>query len=358
MFKKICLLLLIVTFSYGCQREEVKKFKWKLQVQSPEANLDYSEIVKMAKKIKVMSSGQLDITVYPGGAKAITKGPKIFDGVKEGTTEMAAGWPNWWLKNDNAWAILQGSPYLFMNFASSMMYFHAGEGTKLANELANKHGIIWRPGWWAGMELGLVSKSPISSLKDLKGKKIRIGPGIPSDVLVKAAGAYAIPAVPSKIKTLLENNLLDGVEWTTANGTYSMNFHKKGANFTNVTRHIIAPAVWQPSVLSDILISKKAFDSLPANLQQILETAINEYNLLMTLRGKKADMEAFENFKKEGVSVKRWPVEDFKAWKNASESIYSKHLNKSQSFKKIFESKINFKKRYDEYMKVFGPYDK
>ena len=137
-----------------------------------------------------------------------------------------------------------------------------------------------------------------------------------------------------------------------------MNFHKKGANFTNVTRHIIAPAVWQPSVLSDILISKKAFDSLPANLQQILETAINEYNLLMTLRGKKADMEAFENFKKEGVSVKRWPVEDFKAWKNASESIYSKHLNKSQSFKKIFESKINFKKRYDEYMKVFGPYDK
>ena len=118
MCKKICFLLLFITISYGCQREDVKKFKWKLQVQSPEANLDYSEILKMAKKIKVMSSGQLDITVYPGGAKAITKGPKIFDGVKEGTTEMAAGWPNWWLKNDNAWAILQGSPYLFMNFAT------------------------------------------------------------------------------------------------------------------------------------------------------------------------------------------------------------------------------------------------
>ena len=88
-----------------------------------------------------------------------------------------------------------------------------------------------------------------------------------------------------------------------------------------------------------------------------METAINEYNLLMTLRGKKADMEAFEKFKKEGVSVKRWPKKDFAKWKKASDEIYSKHLNKSPTFKKVFEIKVNFKKRYDAYMKVFGPYD-
>lgn len=352
-------ILLLLLISIGCNKqEEPKVIQWKLQVQSPEENLDYTEILKMVEKIKVMSQGKFEILTFPSGPKAITKGPQIYDGVKNGTTQMAAGWPNWWLEQNTAWAILQGSPYLFMNLTSSMIYFLADKGSDLANNLSTKDGILWRPGWWAGMELGLLSKTKLKGLSDLKGKKIRIGPGLSSDLLAEASKAYPIPVVPNKIKFLLEKNLLDAIEWTTANGSFSMDFHKPSPGFTKTTRHILAPAIWQPSVLSDILINKTAYNALPPHLQQILETAIKEFNLLMTLRGKRKDMEAFNKFKKDGVSINTWPKEDFLIWKRATDKIYSKHLEKSPDFKKVFNSKLEFKKKYDDYMKVFGPYGK
>jgi TRAP-type mannitol/chloroaromatic compound transport system substrate-binding protein len=136
-----------------------------------------------------------------------------------------------------------------MNIDASLMYFIAGEGTKLANELANPEGVIWRAAWWPGMEFGLLSKKPISGIADLKEMKVRIGPGLPSEVLAAATGAYAIPLVPNEIKTSLESNSLDAVEWTTVSGAWNL-----GLN--DIATHAIVPAIWQPSVLADFIINQ------------------------------------------------------------------------------------------------------
>lgn len=89
-----------------------------------------------------MSGGRFIITPYPGGK--ITGGPDIFNAVKKGTVEMGSGWPNWWSGQHPAWAVMNAGPFDFMNIDASLMYFLAGDGTTLANELANPEGIIWR----------------------------------------------------------------------------------------------------------------------------------------------------------------------------------------------------------------------
>jgi len=331
----------------GCQ-PNIKIYQWNLQSQATESSTDYKELVKMAENIKVMSGGRLLIKPHPGGA--ITGGPDIFNAVKDGRVQMGNGWPNWWSGQHPAWAVMNAGPFDFMNIDASLMYFLVGDGTKLANELANPHGIIWRAAWWPGMEFGLLSREPITGLNDLREKRVRIGPGLPSEVLTAASGAYSIPLVPSEIKPALENNQLDAVEWTTVAGAWNL-------HLSDIATHAIVPAIWQPSVLADFLINQKAYEELPPDLQAILETAIQSYTLITTARAKVEDFDALKAFHNNGTVIRNWSQEDLKQWRQVSDEVLEQYKQKDDFTRRLIESKQSFKKEYMDYYQYFGPYD-
>jgi TRAP-type mannitol/chloroaromatic compound transport system substrate-binding protein len=350
MKKFSCLLvsLFILLMVQGCETKSAV-IHWDIQSQASASSTDYKELLKMTANIKVMSAGRFIIKAHPGGE--ITGGPDIFNAVKTGKVQMGSGWPNWWSGQHPAWAVMNAGPFDFMNIDASLMYFIAGEGTTLANELANPEGIIWRAAWWPGMEFGLLSKKPIKGISDLAKMNVRIGPGLPSEVLSAATGAYALPLVPNEIKAALESNALDAVEWTTVSGAWNL-----GLN--DIATHAIVPAIWQPSVLADFLINQKAYNALPEDLKAILETAIKSYTLTTTAIAKVEDFKALEAFKKNGTSINRWSKTDIEKWHSVSDQILDQYKAKNDFTKRLIESKQQFKKEYVTYYELFGSYDK
>tara|TARA_Y100000991_G_scaffold145903_1_gene110316 strand:+ start:242 stop:1327 length:1086 start_codon:yes stop_codon:yes gene_type:complete len=355
---------LYVIFSFLCasslwakaspQKEKTspkqKQTIWKLQAQSTENTPDFKILKDFSKKIKDLSNNKFIIEIIPSGKKAIASGANLFEAVKSDKVEMAKGWPNYWHQYDSGWAAIQGVPFGFMNYTSSMMYMFEGEGIKLANDLAKPHGIIWRPAWWIGMEMGILTKTEVKKLADLKDKRIRVGPGVSGETFNDAAKNFSIPTVPEKIPELLKVNMLFGVEWTVPAATYARDYHKQ-------LPYIIGPAVWQPSSLSDFLINEKAYNKLSQKQREILELSIKSLTLSATLKGKKMDIEALEKFKKDGVKISKWSEEDMKIWKKSAEKIISKYEKKSPSFKKIMDSKRMFMEQYKSYFEIFGAYD-
>lgn len=334
----------------GCDKEPKNEIhQWRLQSQATESSIDFQELKKFSENIKIMSGNRLIITPHPGGV--ITGGPDIYSAVKEGRIEMGNGWPNWWSGQHPAWALMNAGPFDFMNLDGSMMFFLSGEGTNLANSLSSPDGILWRPAWWPGMEFGLLSKTEIRGLDDLHSKKVRIGPGLPSEVLAAAAGAYTLPTVPEEIRPALESGDLDAVEWTTAGGAWNLGLQ-------DISKHAIVPAVWQPSVLSDFLINKQAFDALPDDLKAILETAIRSYTLTTTMKAKVQDFTAFDLFLSNDFNINTWSKEDIARWRLVSESILDQYASNDPISKRIIEEKKSFKQSYNRYYEWFGPYDK
>jgi len=331
--------------------------EWVLQSQAPTANPDYQAIEEFSDNIKKMTNGRLIITPIAGDSpKRKSKGAGIYSAVKYNKIQMAVGWPNWWHQSNSAWNALQSGPYGFMNIDASMMWYFIGNGTSFANELSNKDGIVWRPAWWAGMELGLITQREIGGLKDLAGKVIRIGPGIPNETLKKAAPGVKTVTIPSAdIRNAFESGRIHGIEWTVPSATIKMGFHHSQKVKAD---HIIAPAVWQPSVLGDFIINQEAFQSLDQDIQAILETAMKAFALTTTLKGKVLDMEALEQFQQEGVKVSTWSKEDLAQWKQQADNVYEQHKNKSSQFARFFNDKMLFKKKYDKYYKTHGAYDK
>lgn len=355
-FHKIKLFVLILLIGWGTPIIAFCEIHWVLQSQAPSVNPDYIAIEKFTRNIKKMTNGRLLITPIAGDSKdKKSKGSGIYNAIKHNKVQMAVGWPNWWYKFDPAWNALQSGPYGFMNIDASMMWYFVGNGTKYANELSNKDGILWRPAWWAGMELGLITQQNIKGLDDLKGKVVRIGPGIPNDTLLAAAPGVRTVTIPSAdIEKAFEQGMLHGIEWTVPSATINMGFHR----LDNVkANHIIAPAVWQPSVLGDFLINQESFNKLPEDIQAILETAMIAFALTTTLNGKVLDMDALSQFQQEGVHISRWSDKDLKTWKEKSEEVYSVHKKKSKDFERYFNDKMAFKKKYNTYQKTHGAYE-
>tara|TARA_R110001592_G_scaffold42654_2_gene138478 strand:- start:3470 stop:4531 length:1062 start_codon:yes stop_codon:yes gene_type:complete len=330
--------------------EEVKIHQWKLQSHAVAEANDYQELIKFTDNVRVMSGGRLDIQAYSGGVDALSTGPDIFTAVSEGRIEMGNGWPNWWSGQHPAWAVMNAGPFDFMNIDASMLFFLSAEGTELANELSMPNGIRWLPAWWPGMEFGLLSREPILSLADLKGKKVRVGPGLPGEVLAAASGAQAVPTIPTEIKPALESGELDAVEWTTTSGAWDLGLQ-------DISPYAIVPAIWQPSVVSDFLINDKAYQQLPNDLQLILETAIKAYTLNTTMSNKIKDFEALRKFREAGVNITTWSKEDLATWKQASDDIYVKYKADNAFSKKFLEHKQAFKDYFNDYYSLFGPYE-
>ena len=338
----LAILLLIA----GCQPAE--KFEWHLQSYATPTSIDYLELVNMTESVRVMSGGRLMIHPHSGGE--ITGGSDIYSAVKERRIEMGNGWPNWWSGHHPAWAVMNADPYEFMNIDASLLFFISGQGSALANELSAPDGIIWLPAWWAGMEFGLLSKEPILGLSDLKGKKVRIGPGLPSEVLAAASGAASIPLVPDEIRPALTNGDIDAIEWTTTSGAWDL-------GIGDIAKHAIVPAIWQPAVLSDFLINQAAYNELPPDLQAILMNAIRAFTLTTTAKAKTQDFLALDKFKQNGTQLVMWSDEDLKIWKKTSDDIHKQYRDKDAFTDKLIESKDNFKQQYDAYYKIFGSYE-
>ena len=350
--KKIIILIpLVVLFlllSACTDKHKPEVINWDLQSQALSTSTDFLELEKFAKQVELMSGGRLVIT--PHAAGALAHGPDIFNAVSKGDIQMGNGWPNWWSAQHPSWAVMNAGPFDFMNIDASMMFFYEKNGIEMANELSRQKGVIWRPAWWAGMEFGLTSKNPVQGLDDLKGKKIRIGPGLPSEVLAEASGALAIPLVPEEIRSALVNDNLDAVEWTTAAGVLDLGLH-------DISPYGIVPAIWQPSVLADFLINESAYLELSPDLKEILETAIKAYTLTTTLKAKVKDIDSLKTFAERGMTLRKWSDADVQRWKEASDTVTERYTSRDEFSRRLINAKQQFKSEYDEYYELFGAYD-
>lgn len=333
----------------GCMdQSEPEVYRWDIQSQAVATTTSYLEIQNFVKSIEAMSAGRLIITPHPAGELA--HGSDIYTAVSENRIQMGNGWPNWWSAQHPAWAVMNSGPFDFMNIDASMMFFYEKGGIELANELSIPQGVLWRPAWWAGMEFGLVSNEPITGLDDLKGKKVRIGPGLPSEVLVKASQSMAIPLVPEEIKPSLESGHIDAVEWTTSTGIIDL-------GLMEISAYGIVPAIWQPSVLADFLINKEAYDALPNDLQAILESAIKSYALTTTLKAKVNDIAALTTLEDHGMTLQKWSPSDIERWRVAATALTTQYKQKDDFSRRLIDSKQKFKQEFDYYYQYFGPYE-
>ncbi len=254
-----------------------------------------------ARKVGDDSGGRIQIDIYSGGI--LGSEAQTMQLVKDGSLDFvvsdpSAGAP--FAKELDFFAL----PFMFHDYAHWQKSLDGAPGKRYAALVEEKTGmkII---GYWGGSSRNVLStKKPILSMADMKGMRLRL---ISSPLKVnvwKAVGAVPTPIAFMETYLAMKSGVVDGMENESV-AVRDMKFYEP-APFIARTEHEFT--------VRPMFMSKKTFDKLPPDLQQIVLRAAQE----ATVYERKAEAEAglaaeAEMQSKFGVKFNPIDKEPFKA---------------------------------------------
>ena len=96
-------------------------------------------------------------------------------------------------------------------------------------------------------------------------------------------------------------------------------------------------------------MNKDKWDSLNANQRTALETACADANLYAMGTAAAAQSAVLDDFRKEGVTVRRFPDSVMTALRTATNAVYTEKSAKDPMFKRVIDSYRAYAAAYNEY---------
>lgn len=256
----------------------------------------YKGAVLFKKLVEERSKGQIRIDHYPGGQLGADR--DIQEGVRLGTIESGLSSTPVVLLND--YFKLLDAPYLFVNRGHVAKTLDGPLGVKLAKPLEDR-GIKHLGYWENGYRQITNNVRPIRKPDDLKGIKLRTPESPVRMQTFKAFGANPVPMAFPELFGALQQGIVDGQENPLLTA-YQASFQEV-QKYLSITNHVYSPV--------HLLINKKLFDSMPLELQKILEEAGREVAVYTRKLGEESDNSLAEEFRKAGVKVNSADVASF-----------------------------------------------
>ncbi len=274
-----------------------------------------------------MSNGRLKIQVH--GANEIVPALGVFDAVSSGSVQMGHGAAYYWKGKIPAAPFFTAVPF-GMNAQEFNGWLHYGGGLELWREVYAPFNLIPFAAGNTGVQMGGWFNREINSIEDLKGLKMRI-PGLGGEVFSRAGGtAVNIPG--GELYTSLQSGVIDATEWVSP-------YNDLAFGFQQIAKYYYYPGWQEPGPALEIIINKDAYNSLPADLQKIIEVAARAVNQDMldeyTARNNDALNELVD---KHGVDIRQFPDDVLATLKKLSFEVYEETAKNDPVFAKVYKS--------------------
>lgn len=263
-FLKVCIVVVIAVGLAAVPTEtclaKEKVYKFRMQSHSSPTEPTYTvNLTNFVKRVEAMSGGRIDIELFSAGALVPSK--EIVPSVGRNIVEMGS----------SAASYISGLIPVTYTTLIPM-------GPRSAEDCA----LMWSKGWgdilreaYDGLgvklltmmimtDIPLYSTKPVRTVEDFKGLKIRTHGA--TALFAEQLGASTVYIPGEEVYMALSTGAVDAATW----GGYATTYPKK---WFEVAKYIIQPALVPMFQQQDLVINKKLFERMPADLQAILETA-------------------------------------------------------------------------------------
>ena len=345
MSKYVGLLFLVclVTLVAGCggsqdvavtrnHSESTKIYNWKLITTWPK-NLPGLGMApeRLADDLREMSNGRLDIKVF--GAGELVPGQQVFESVSQGAAEMGHGAAYYWVGKAAIAPMFSTVPF-GMNAQEMNSWLHYGGGLELWRELYEPFGLRPFACGNSGVQMAGWFNKEIRSLDDIKGLKMRI-PGFGGEVLKRADGV-PVKMMANEIYTSLQTGVIDATEWVGPFNDLALGLH-------TAAKYYYFPGWHEPGPTLELIVNQEALDSLPPDLQKMIEVAsraINDDMLSEFTAHNNASLETLVN--EHGVEIRALPDDVIRAFKGLSREVDKEAAEKDEMSRRIYYSYMAF----------------
>jgi len=185
------------------------------------------------------------------------------------------------------------------------------------------------------------SKIPIRSFEDFKGKKIRYPGGMIADIY-KAAGVSTVLLPGGEVYPALEKGVIDASDYVGAAVNYNLGYGE-------ICKYIVmgppsTPCLHQPVDLMSVSININSWKKIPPHLQQLFEAAVKKHSWDHYTAIQRADLEAYEKFKAQGVEIIRLKESDIEKFKRFAPKLWVDYAKRNPLAMKAFKSQWEYMK--------------
>jgi tripartite ATP-independent transporter DctP family solute receptor len=276
-----------------------------------------------AERVKEISKGLVEITVFPAGTLFTDKDST--KAVPSGAVDMAQTLVSRWSGIVPA-ANFTELPLFFDGWPHAWRVYDSevGEVIRKGMEKAGVKVLFWMQDGKAA----LASKHPVKTLENFKGKRVRV----PSELgahMIKALGGAPVFMGGGEVYLALQRGTVDA-----AISSMTSFVDRK---YFEVTKYITEPNFMFG--LYACVINLDKWNSLPADIQKILKAAGDKTQEWGRQEVEKSDSGAMQELKSKGMEIYELPKAEKEAWRKALKPVYDLVLQKSgDAGPKMFES--------------------
>ncbi len=298
-------------------------------------------------RVNAMAGKDLKIDLL--SVNSVVKTSQMQDAVHRGVLDAAHYVTAYWYSKSPVASLFGTGPCFGWSAQEMLGWIHYGGGKELFNELMgtlrlNLVSFFNSPmpaqplGWF---------KEEIKSSSQMKGLKYRTV-GLAADVMTEM-GLSVVQLPGGEIQPAMKSGLIDAAEFN--NPTSDSDF-----GMQDVSKHYHLASFHQSQECFEVTFNKRKFDSLPKELQSILEYASEAENAnfywLMTLRYAN-DLVKLK--KDHGVNVYRTPDSIMKDQLKAWDVVIDRISKKDPFFAKVIKSQKVYAKKVMNYLLLNQP---
>ena len=316
-----------------------RTWNWKLITTWPK-NLPGAGLSaeRFAERLRAMSNGRLDIKVY--GAGELVGAFEVFDAVSAGTAEMGHGASYYWRGKIPIAALFSTVPF-GMTAQEMNAWLRYGGGLALWRELYAPFSLVPFVAGNTGVQMAGWFNKEIESLDDLQGLKMRI-PGLGGEAFDRAGGVPVnVPA--GEVFTSLQTGVIDATEWIGPYNDLALGLYTAGSYY-------YYPGWHEPGTTLELIVNQQAFESLPSDLQAMVETtaqAVNDDTLADYVAHSQAALDTLVN--EHGVQLRPLPKDVLEQLRAAAQEVVAEAAGEDELSQRIYASYMAFAERARRY---------
>jgi len=223
-----------------------------------EENSWHKASLKFADEVKALTNGKVEVKVFPNDS--LGKEMDLINGMQLGTADMTITGES--LQNWAPKAALLAIPYAFKDMAEMDKVVTGPLGEEIKKEITERAKVI-PLAYFARGPRNLTSKTPIKSVNDVKGLKMRV-PNVPVFMQFwRGVGAQPTPMAFGEVFTSLQTGVIDAQENPLA--------LIKSASFFEVQKYVNRTEHVRSWIY--LAISEKTFNKLNAEQKKAVQEA-------------------------------------------------------------------------------------
>lgn len=301
----------------------------RFQSSDPAGNPNFELKKLWAERVDAMSGGRVTVEMLP--VNSIVQHTETQDAVAAGIIDGHITDTSYFTGKDAAFGLIANPVGAWSAPSEMLTFIEYGGGKELMNELLEPYGLHFIGATTPGLE-AFISKVPLDGVDDLKGLKMRAPEGLVQEVFA-AAGAAPVNLPGSEVFTSLDKGVIDAADYTVFSTNQAQGMH-------DVAHHPVYPG-FHSMPLVEVSINKATWDSMPADLQAILEVSVRDFARDMTSQLAMKDLKAVaEASANPEITIHNWSAAERAKFRKIATSQWEKVAARSPAAQKVYDTLV------------------